>query len=124
MFDTVVMFGNNFGLFGSFKRARWLLRRFHSITNPNAVILAETLDPYETTQPEHLEYHRFNRRRGRMSGQIRLRVLFKKHRSPWFDYLFVSQDELRQILKNTGWHLRATIKSDGPVYVAVIDKQQ
>ncbi|MBT5537057.1 class I SAM-dependent methyltransferase, partial [Candidatus Poribacteria bacterium] len=27
MFDTVVMMGNNFGLFGDPKRARWLLRR-------------------------------------------------------------------------------------------------
>src|SRR5262249_55018353 len=28
-FDTIVMFGNNFGLFGNARRARWLLRRFH-----------------------------------------------------------------------------------------------
>jgi SAM-dependent methyltransferase len=34
IFDTVVMFGNNLGLFGSYKRARWLLRRFCSITSP------------------------------------------------------------------------------------------
>ena len=27
MFDTIVMTGNNFGLVGSRKRARWLLRR-------------------------------------------------------------------------------------------------
>ncbi|MCA9973525.1 MAG: class I SAM-dependent methyltransferase, partial [Anaerolineales bacterium] len=27
-FDTIVMFGNNFGLFGTAQRARWLLRRF------------------------------------------------------------------------------------------------
>jgi len=124
IFDTIVMFGNNFGLFGSFKRARWLLRRFRSITSPNAKIIAETLNPYDTTEPEHLEYHRLNRRRGRMSGQLRLRVLFRKHRSPWFDYLFVSQDELRLILKDTGWRLRKIIPSAGALYIAVIEKQQ
>jgi SAM-dependent methyltransferase len=28
-FDTILMLGNNFGLFESFRRARWLLRKFH-----------------------------------------------------------------------------------------------
>lgn len=124
IFDTVVMFGNNFGLFGSFVRARWLLRRLISITSPNALILAETLDPYKTAEPDHLAYHRFNRSRGRMGGQIRLRILFRKCRSPWFDYLFVSDVELRRILKGTGWKLREIVPSGGPVYVAVINKAQ
>ena len=33
VFDTIVMFGNNFGLMGSFSRARMLLRRFHRMTS-------------------------------------------------------------------------------------------
>ncbi len=123
VFDTVVMFGNNFGLFGGFRCARWLLKRFDSITSPNALILAETLDPYKTVDRDHLAYHRHNRSRGRMSGQIRLRVLFRKFRSRWFDYLFVSEDELRRILKDTGWRLREAVLSDGPTYIAVIEKQ-
>jgi SAM-dependent methyltransferase len=124
VFDTVLMFGNNFGLFGSFRRARWLLRRFHSITSPDALILAETRNPYETPRSEHRAYHRLNRRRGRMGGQIRIRVLFRRHRSPWFDYLFVSKEELRHILEGTGWRLRETIDSTGSAYVAVITKDQ
>src|SRR5262249_1047691 len=35
-FDTIVMFGNNFGLMGSRRRAPWLLRRFGSIANDGA----------------------------------------------------------------------------------------
>lgn len=35
VFDTIVMFGNNFGLFGSFQRAQWLLRRFYGMTGEN-----------------------------------------------------------------------------------------
>src|SRR5262245_25969434 len=31
-FDTIVMFGNDFGLFGNAHRARWLLRRLHSFS--------------------------------------------------------------------------------------------
>ena len=63
-FDTIVMFGNNFGLMGSRRRAPWLLRRFRSMANEDARILAESVNPYKTDNPEHLAYHERNRRRG------------------------------------------------------------
>jgi hypothetical protein len=52
--DTMVMFGNNCGIFGSRRRRPWLLRRFKSITRPGAKILAAGTDPYTTDNPEHL----------------------------------------------------------------------
>lgn len=122
MFDTIVMLGNNFGLFGNLRRARWLLRRWHAMTTPQARILAQTLDPYETGNPDHLAYHTLNRQRGRMGGQARIRVRFKKSVGPWFDYLFVSRDEMRDLVAGTGWGLARTIDSDGPIYVAVLEK--
>ena len=63
-FDTIVMFGNNFGLMGSRRRAPWLLRRFRSMANEDARILAESVNPYKTDNPGHLAYHERNRRRG------------------------------------------------------------
>jgi cyclopropane fatty-acyl-phospholipid synthase-like methyltransferase len=56
-FDTALMFGNNFGLFGSFKKAKTLLKKLHKITAPDALILAESNDVYRTTNPVHLSYH-------------------------------------------------------------------
>ena len=44
-FDTVVMFGNNFGLFGNPRRARWLLQRLRNLTSPAARIVAESRNP-------------------------------------------------------------------------------
>jgi SAM-dependent methyltransferase len=122
MFDTLLMLGNNFGLFANFKRARWLLGRFHRITSGKARIIAESMDPYQTDDPVNLEYHRLNRKRGRMSGQLRIRIRYKKHATPWFDYLLVSKDEMKQILKDTGWSVRRFIDTEGPVYTAVIEK--
>ena len=98
MFDTIVLFGNNFGLMANPKRARWLLRRFAGMTSDRAVIVAEILDPYDTKVPEHRRYHRRNRARRRMAGQSRIRVRYKDAVTPWFDYLFVSRVELRRPL--------------------------
>lgn len=122
-FDTLLMLGNNFGLFGGFNRARRLLKRFHKITSEKARIIAESMDPYKTDEPAHLEYHKFNRKRGRMSGQLRLRVRYKKYATPWFDYLLVSKDEMQNVLDGTGWQVKSFLDSDDPMYVAIIEKE-
>ena len=122
MFDTILMLGNNFGLFGSFTRARWLLRRFRSFTSPDARLIVESTDPYQTDAPEHAAYHRRNRRRGRMAGQLRLRVRFRTYATPWFDYLLVSKAEMEEILAGTGWAVAEYLDSPGPSYIAVIER--
>ena len=125
-FDTIAMFGNNFGLFGSFRRARWLLRRFRNLTSPGARIIAQTLDPYDSKEPGHKAYHRANRRRGRMGGQVRLRIRYLQYATPWFDYLLVSEEEMRQIAAGTGWTVARTIRSKAirPTYIAVLEKEK
>jgi SAM-dependent methyltransferase len=122
-FDTIVMFGNNFGLFGGFNRARWLLRRFHQITSPGARIIAATNDPYQTTNPDHLAYHRRNRSRGRMGGQARIRVRYHRYTSPYFDYLMVSKDELGRIVRGTGWKIGGFVRSKGSLYIAILERK-
>ena len=121
-FDTILMIGNNFGLFGGFKQARKLLRRFHSLTSAEALIIAETNDPYKTSEPFHLAYHRLSRRRGRMPGQLKIRVRYKRYVTPWFDYLIVSKREMKKILQGTGWKVKRFIDSTGSVYIAIIEK--
>jgi SAM-dependent methyltransferase len=122
-FDTFVMFGNNFGLFGNFKRARWLLRRFHTMTSDDALIIAESSDPYRPKDPFHRKYHRWNKERGRMGGQVRIRTRYRTYCTPWFDYLLVSKKEMKEILKDTGWRVRGFIDSPGASYLAVIEKK-
>ena len=122
VFGTVLMMGNNFGLFGSKKRGRWLLRRFKKLTTDDTRIIAESVHVYRTANPEHRAYHKLNRERGRMAGQIRLRVRYGKYATPWFDYLFVSESELRDIVRGTGWHVERVLDSGGASYIAVIEK--
>ncbi len=82
------MLGNNLGLLGGAEQAPALLEALASMASPGARIIGETLDPYQTTKPEHLGYHEENRRMGRLSGQLRLRVRHLLVTTPWWDYLF------------------------------------
>ena len=102
-FDTVIMMGNNFGLLGGRRQSRLRLRKLYRITSAGACIIAEATDPFTIKDPLHLRYQRSNRQRGRMSGQLRIRIRHKNMAivGPWFDYLLVSQREmilLRKIL--------------------------
>ena len=118
-FDTVALFGNNFGLFSTTRRARWLLRRLRSMTTLEARIIAVSYDPYGTTNPDDLAYFERNRRRGRLGGQIRLRVRYRAYATPWVDYLMVSLDEMREIVSGTGWEIDEVFTDDN-FFVAVI----
>lgn len=121
-FDTILMLGNNFGLFGNFRRARWLLRRLHGMTSPEAKIIAETVDPYASGNPVHLAYHELNRQRGRRAGQARIRARYAEYKTRWFDLLLVSRDEMNELLQSTGWRVCEFIDSGGPGYIAVLAK--
>ena len=123
-FETILMLGNNFGLFASAKRAKWLLGRLHKITSGKGRIIGESRDLYKTERREHLEYHELNRKRGRMPGQVRIRVRHSKYVTPWFDYLIVSKDEMEAILSDTGWKVKKFIDSENSTYIAIIEKER
>lgn len=121
-FRTILLMGNNFGLLESCTGGKEYLRKFHQLTVSKARIIAETRDPYATEMKEHLEYHKFNRERGRMGGQLRLRVLYRKYKTPWFDYLLVSREELEDILRDTGWEIEKIMVGDAGIYIAIMRK--
>jgi SAM-dependent methyltransferase len=122
-FDTVLMLGTNFGLFGNFRNARVLLRKLRNVTTAKARIIAETRDPYDTNDQFHLRYHKFNLKRGRMPGEVRMRVRYKWYRTPWFDRLFVSRREMKELVREAGWRIERFIDEKGPEFIAIIVKE-
>lgn len=123
-FDTILMMGNNFGLVANPKRARWLLKKFHGITSSEGRIIAGTMDPYGTDKKEHLWYHKYNKKRGRMGGQVRIRCRYKKYKTPWFDILLVSKDELKEIIEGTGWQVKKFLNSNYGSYIMILEKEK
>ena len=120
-FDTITLWGS-FGMVSTPNRARWLLKRFYGMTPPEGRIIAAALNPYGTDEPNHLAYQEQNRQRGRMAGQVRLRVRFHEYASPWFDILYVSPAEMRDILDGTGWNITSILGNQNGQYIAIIDK--
>lgn len=122
--DTVLLLGANFGLVGSAAGARELFARLAGITSPRARLIAESRDPAATADPRHTAYQEANRQRGRLPGQITMRIRYQHRTNPWFDYLFVAKAELESLLAGTGWgatrYLDAT--NEPGAYIALIEK--
>jgi hypothetical protein len=116
-----VMLGNNIGLLADAEAGPNLLRRLHAITTADGRIVGETRDPAGTSDPVHLAYHERNRSRGRLPGQVRIRVRHRATATPWFDYLMVAPPDLERLADGTGWHLARTLESDD-TYIAILEK--
>jgi len=123
VFDTILMLGNNFGLMTDVTRCRWLLHRFKSMMPRDGRIIASTTDVYATDDKAHLVYHRMNRKRGRMSGQIRMRIRYRQYCTPWFDYLMVSLKEMEQLIEGTGWRIAYHYEGPGAFYAVVLERE-
>ncbi len=123
-FDSVIMMGNNFGLFGGARRAKKILDDLDRITTARALIVAGSLNPYGTKDPSHLRYHRFNKQRGRMGGQIKTRVRFRDLVGEWFDYLLASPAEMETLLDGTVWRLKTILGDPTGNYFGIIEKAQ
>lgn len=104
-FDTFVMLGNNLGLLAGPERAPLVLDALASLARPGARIVGETLNPYGTSNRDHLRYHEENRRLGRLAGQLRLRIRHLQLVTPWWDYLLCTPEELEPIVAPTAWQL-------------------
>jgi hypothetical protein len=120
-YDTFLLLGNNVGLLESRERAPVFLHALAELARPGARIVAQGTDPYGTTDPVHLAYHERNRARGRLGGQLRLRLRYRLLATDWFDYLVCSAAELESLLAGTPWRLKSIDDRDRPYYLAVME---
>jgi len=120
-YDTFLLLGNNLGLIESRERAHGFLAAVAALARPGARIIAHGTDPYGTTDPVHVDYHERNRARGRLGGQLRLRLRYRVLTTEWFDYLVCSVDELESLLVGTEWRLKSIDDEDKPYYFAVME---
>jgi hypothetical protein len=121
-FQTVLMMGNNLALLGSRDGAGEMFEDLDRLLSTDGVVVGASRDPYRTDDADHLAYHQRNRDRGRFSGQIHMRERYRDLAGPWYDYLFLSADELGTLAADNGWAVVELI-AEGPIYLAVLRPQ-
>ena len=118
-FDTFLLMGHNLGLLENGDHAETFLRTLRDLARPGAIVVGTGRDALDTDNPQHLRYHEFNRSRGRLPGQLSLRVRWHDLATDWFHYLFVSAEELGRLVATAGWEVTDHVR-DGADYLAVL----
>lgn len=118
-FDTVLLLGNNLGILGSVEHAAAVLDSLASVLAPGGRVIGIGLDPTLDDVPWHAAYRERNVSRGRLPGQIRLRIRFRSVADPWFDWLFTPVDGLAELAERSGWVVAEHTTPD-PAYLAVL----
>jgi len=123
-FDSLVLFGNNFGIFETPSRAHQLLIYLAKNTKPGARIFAESTNAYCGGAPAFdRSYYFKNKSLGRSPGQVTLRYHYGHVTGPWFRWIYVSRSEMRSVVIGTGWHLERILGADSSEpYVAILAK--
>jgi SAM-dependent methyltransferase len=123
-FDSVILFGNNFGIFGDRLHARDVLTGWARGAPPRARVFVESTNPYCGGAPVmDRAYYRRNQDRGQLPGQTHLRIHYGNSVGPWVPWLFVSRRELRELVRGTGWHVARVVGSlPSEPYVAILEK--
>jgi SAM-dependent methyltransferase len=122
VFDTVLMMCGNFGLVGSADEAATILGRLLALTSPSGRIVLDSEDPYVDADDADLAYEARNRARGRLPGQVTIRIRHRERATPWFDLLNVSAAELGGLASAAGWRLAEVVEGEPPDYYALLEK--
>jgi 2-polyprenyl-3-methyl-5-hydroxy-6-metoxy-1,4-benzoquinol methylase len=122
VFDTVLMMCGNFGLVGNAEAAAVILRRLYAMTTPQGRIVLDSVDPYVDADAEEIASQARNRARGRMPGQVTMRLRYRERATPWYDLLNISAAELAQLVAGTGWRVAQVIEGEPPDFYALLEK--
>jgi hypothetical protein len=123
-FDSLVLFGNNFGILQNPTRAHSILKKIAETTKNDARIFVESTNAYYGGAPGFdRSYYFANKRRGVAPGQLRVRYRYDALTGSWFNWIYVSPSEMRAILVGTGWHQERVFSSiPSDPYVALLVK--
>lgn len=120
-FDTVILFGNNFGFLGDEREIIEMLRTLHRITKPKGIILAGSGDVVATDIEEHFKYHETNLTKGRPKGLVCIRIKYKDIVGDWGDLKLAMPHEMEVMANQAGWIMKKKYQLGVP-YVGVLVK--
>jgi SAM-dependent methyltransferase len=125
-FGSIILFGNNFGVFGTPARAKRLLTEWADAARPGTRLFLESTDPFSGGAPViDRRYVLENKRLGKPAGQCRMRIWYGGSSSSWISWFFASRADMRAIARDTGWRFVTFLASERrDPYVGVFDIPQ
>ncbi|MFW6243194.1 MAG: class I SAM-dependent methyltransferase [bacterium] len=122
-FDTLLMLLHGIGITGNLKGFHKYLKHAYELTKSNGIIVFDSLDVRCTDNPKHLEYHEYNRKRGRYIGEIQMQIEYKGEKGKPFNWLHIDPDTLNKEIKKNKWDCEIIHKESSGDYLAKLKKE-
>lgn len=121
LFDTTLLLGGNLGLLGTTERGKRLLKKLYQMTTPGGRLLGASRDRTNVEDLSTREYVARNLQGGRLSGQQRIRIRYRKFATPFYDYCRITKAELEELIRDTGWVFGDVLDTGDGIYVASLE---
>lgn len=121
-YDTILLYGHNIGIAGKLKNVKPMLLNLKRSLKGGGRILINTLDVKETTNPDHLLYHKYKKQNGKYIGEIKIRIEANGEKSKWFYWLHLEPKKLIEIASECKMKSEIVGKS-GSDYAIVLFKK-
>ena len=102
----ILMLCGNLGLAGSWQETRALLTTLANLVAPDALLVADTVDPTVSAGPDELQDQHKRQEQGSYVGQVRLRLRYGQVVSPWWDQVNITIQDLPRLVERTGWTIQ------------------
>jgi SAM-dependent methyltransferase len=112
-YSSFIVMGNTLGIHQTPDTLPRLLRTMERAARPHARVFCVMLDPLDTNEARHLQYHERNRVRGRPAGLAVIRLRYRDLVDDWTNLWMPTDEEFQTALSATRWRL-ADEKSQGP----------
>lgn len=112
-YDTLLIMMNGLGLAGTLDRLPAFLRKCMSLLNPGGQILFDSSDIaylYEDGLPRPKDYY----------GEVRFRYEYKGEMGDWFDWLYIDQNTLQDVVNREGYQLEILTTDENDQYLGKI----
>ncbi len=122
--QTVLLFGNGFGMPGDPQALKQVFGALHTMTAPGALIIGESNDP--TLNPLEQKYDANNVSRGDPVGLRRWRFRVGERVDHWHAWMQYKPEHLDELANQTGWRTKEVLYEKDSIfnaYFAVLERQ-
>jgi SAM-dependent methyltransferase len=123
-FDTLLMMGHGIGMVETIEGLKRFLVRARSFTAVNGQLLVDSLDVRVTEDSGNLAYQEANRNAGRYIGEIRIQCEFQGEKGPYYGWLQVDAETLREHSESAGWRCDLVQREKNGDYLARLVRRQ
>jgi 2-polyprenyl-3-methyl-5-hydroxy-6-metoxy-1,4-benzoquinol methylase len=122
-FDTLLILGRSIGMVENLAGLDDFLTQTRQLVKRGGQILLNSLDVSQTDNPQHLAYHRANRKAGRYIGEVKTQLEYKGVKALTTGYLHVNATTLAGRAEKAGWSCKILIQENDGNYLAQLTRK-